>query len=284
MGNLANGPQIEDEAMSQLPPRSHRHGQLTGKVAIVTGAGQGIGQRIALRLGLAGAFVLLADISKQGCSGTVRELEQVGAGRCMVVPTDVSQEDQVRQMAAKAQDLGGIHILVNNAGIAGPTAQVENITLEDWETTMAVNLRGVFLCCKHVVPVMKAQDGGIIVNISSVTAKRPLLQRTPYAASKMALIGFTRTLAAELGPWRIRVNAVCPGAVAGPRQEGILKEASRVTGRSVEELAAAKAAASPLNTLVDANDVAAMVFFLCSPDAAAVTGQDINVSAGAVMY
>jgi NAD(P)-dependent dehydrogenase (short-subunit alcohol dehydrogenase family) len=131
---------------------------------------------------------------------------------------------------------------------------------------------------------MKAQGGGIIVNISSVTAKRPLLQRTPYAASKMALIGFTRTLAAELGPWQIRVNSVCPGAVAGPRQEGILREASRATGKSVAELAAAKTAASPLNTLVDADDVAAMVAFLCSPDAAAVTGQDINVSAGAVMY
>jgi NAD(P)-dependent dehydrogenase (short-subunit alcohol dehydrogenase family) len=196
----------------------------------------------------------------------------------------VSQEDQVRQLTAKAQDLGGIHILVNNAGIAGPTAQVENITVEEWEATMAVNLRGVFLCCKHVIPVMKAQGGGIIVNISSVTAKRPLLQRTPYAASKMALIGFTRTLAAELGPWQIRVNSVCPGAVAGPRQEGILREASRATGKSVAELAAAKTAASPLNTLVDADDVAAMVAFLCSPDAAAVTGQDINVSAGAVMY
>jgi NAD(P)-dependent dehydrogenase (short-subunit alcohol dehydrogenase family) len=100
----------------------------------------------------------------------------------------------------------------------------------------------------------------------------------------MALIGFTRTLAAELGPWQIRVNSVCPGAVAGSRQEGILREASRATGKSVEELAAAKTAASPLNTLVDADDVAAMVSFLSSPDAAAVTGQDINVSAGAVMY
>jgi NAD(P)-dependent dehydrogenase (short-subunit alcohol dehydrogenase family) len=284
MGNIAKESHIEKNANLQQPPRNLRHGQLTDQVAIVTGAGQGIGQRIALRLGLAGAFVLLADISEQGCRETARELELAGADRCRVVPTDVSQEDQCRQLAAKAQDLGGIHLLVNNAGIAGPTALVEDITLEAWEATMSVNLRGVFLCCKHVVPVMKAQGGGTIVNISSVTAKRPLPQRTPYAASKMALIGFTRTLAAELGPWQIRVNSVCPGAVAGPRQESVLKAASRATGKSVEELAAAKAAASPLNTLVDADDVADMVSFLCSSEAAAVTGQDINVSAGAVMY
>lgn len=284
MGKIANEPKIEEDAMPQLPPRTQRQGQLNGKVAIVTGAGQGIGWRIAMRLGREGASLLLTDIVLKDCSTTAHKLEQAGAGRCTVFPTDVSQEDQVRQLAAKAQDLGGIHILVNNAGIAGPTAQVENITLEDWEATMAVNLRGVFLCCKHVVPVMKAQDGGAIVNISSVTAKRPLAQRAPYAASKMALIGFTRTLAVELGPWQIRVNSVCPGAVAGLRQESILREASRVTGKPIDELAAAKAAASPLNTLVDADDVAAMVSFLCSPDAVAITGQDINVSAGAVMY
>jgi NAD(P)-dependent dehydrogenase (short-subunit alcohol dehydrogenase family) len=149
---------------------------------------------------------------------------------------------------------------------------------------MAVNLRGVFLCCKHAVPVMKAQTDGVIVNISSVSAKRPLPHRTPYVASKMALIGLTRTLAAELGPWQIRVNSVCPGAVSGVRQENILREASRVTGKSFDELLGAKKAASPLNSLVDADDVAAMVSFLCTSDAAAVTGQDINVSAGAIMY
>ena len=131
---------------------------------------------------------------------------------------------------------------------------------------------------------MKTQNSGIIVNISSVSAKRPLTQRTPYTASKMAIIGFTRTLAAELGPWKIRVNSVCPGAVAGPRQEKILQQASRATGKPLQELKAAKVKASPLNTFVDEDDVAAMVMFLCSPDAKAVTGQDINVSAGALMY
>ena len=130
----------EGKAISQ---ENHRHGQLSGKVAIVSGAGQGIGRRIALRLGLAGAFVILADLYEKACSETVHWLNQAGVDQCMIFLTDVSQEDQVRHLAAKAQGLGGFTFLVNNAGIAGPTAQVEDITVEDWETTMAVNLRGV---------------------------------------------------------------------------------------------------------------------------------------------
>lgn len=260
-------------------------GNLAGQVAIVTGAGQGIGRNIALRLGSEGAVVALADLNIEGCQETAREMAKVGGGKTLVLPTDVSQEDQVRRMVSQVREIcGGVNILVNNSGIAGPTALVEDIALEDWEATMAVNLRGVFLCCKHTVPVLKSGGGGCIVNISSVSAKRPLPRRTPYTASKMALIGFTRTLAAEAGPWGIRVNAVCPGTVAGPRQDSILQALSESTGKSVAELAEAKTAASPLGVFVEPGQVAAMAAFLCSADGAAVTGQDINVSAGAVMY
>ena len=166
----------------------------------------------------------------------------------------------------------------------GPVKRVEDITVDEWEETMAVNLRGMFLCCKHAVPVMKRQGGGNIVNISSVTGKRPLTERVPYATSKMGVIGMTRTLAAELGRWKIRVNAVCPGAVIGPRLDRVMEGVMKFSGKTREEVIAARTEASPLRSFVDPKYIAAVVAFLCSEDAAMVTGQDINVSAGAVMY
>jgi NAD(P)-dependent dehydrogenase (short-subunit alcohol dehydrogenase family) len=131
---------------------------------------------------------------------------------------------------------------------------------------------------------MKRQGGGCIVNISSVTGKRPLIQRTPYATSKMGVIGLTRTLAMEVGKWKIRVNAVCPGAVTGPRQELVYEGIMKFTGKSREQVMLERAELSALKTFVDPRQVAAVVAFLCSEDAAMMTGQDLNVSAGAVMY
>lgn len=265
--------------------QANHTGPLSGQVAVVTGGGRGIGRAIALRLAADGARLVLGDVNLAGCRETARFMAQEGGAPAEVVATDVSREEQVQNLMERALGLQGrLDILVNNSGIAGPTALIEDIALPDWENTMAVNLRGVFLCCKHALPIMKERRSGCIVNISSVSAKRPLVQRTPYAASKMAVIGFTRTLAAEAGAWGVRVNAVCPGAVAGPRQDQILQAISSRTGESVEQLRQNKAAASPLQSLVDPDDVAAVVAFLCRPDAKAMTGQDINVSAGAVMF
>ncbi|MCB2228231.1 MAG: SDR family oxidoreductase [Desulfarculaceae bacterium] len=260
-------------------------GPLRGQVAIVTGGGQGIGREIALRLAHDGARLVLADVNLEGCRETAELIANCGGAPAVLIQADVSQEEQVAALMAQAfEAVGRIDILVNNSGIAGPSALVEDIALEDWEATMAVNLRGVFLGCKHVLPYMKKAGRGSIVNVSSVTAKRPLPRRTPYGASKMAVIGFTRTLAAEAGEKGIRVNAVCPGAVAGPRQDQILLNTCAQTGQTLEEARAAKASTSPLKTLVEPSQVAAVVSFLCGPDASAITGQDINVSAGAVMY
>ncbi len=169
-------------------------------------------------------------------------------------------------------------------GIAGPTKNIEEITLEEWEQTMAVNIRGMFLCCKHCVPMMKKNRRGWIVNISSVSGKRPLTQRTPYTTSKMGVIGLTRTLAAEVGQSGIRVNAICPGATAGPRIEGVLKGIMEHTGKSREEAAAEFVGGSVLKCFVEPTDIAAMVAFLCSDDSRMMTGQDINVTAGLAMY
>ncbi len=258
---------------------------LENQIAIVSGGGQGIGRQIALRLGQEGSVVVIADVNEQGSRETAEMIVREGGRTARVIPTDLVSEEQIRnlvQAALKIEDR--IDILVNNSGIMGPVKPVEEITAEEWDATFAVNLRGLFLCCKHVVPSMKRQGRGSIVNISSITGKRPLTQRSPYAASKMGVIGLTRTLAAELGKWKIRVNSVCPGAVAGPRLDRVMEGIMKFSGKSREQVIAERAEASPLKTFIDAKYIAAVVAFLCSEDAAMMTGQDINVSAGTVMY
>lgn len=258
---------------------------LKEQVAIVTGGGQGIGEQIALRLGREGALVVIADINPEGAGKTAAAIAAAGGRPARVICTDITDEKRVVALVEEALGLEGrIDILVNNSGIMGPVKNIEEIALEEWRGTLAVNLDGMFLCCKHVVPVMKRQGRGCIVNISSVTGKRPLTQRTPYATTKMGVIGLTRTLAAEVGKWKVRVNAVCPGAVTGPRQDLVYAGIMKFTGKSREQVMAERAEMSALKSFVDPRQVAAVVAFLCSEDAAAMTGQDLNVSAGAVMY
>ena len=258
---------------------------LENQVAIVTGGGQGIGRQIALRLGQEGAAVVIGDVNPSGSKQTAEMISRKGGRTARVIPADLTVEEQVGDLVRGALQVNGrIDILVNNSGIMGPVKNVEDITLEEWDATMAVNLRGVFLCCKHVVPIMKKQGQGSIVNIASVTGKRPLTQRTPYAASKMGVIGLTRTLAAELGKWKIRVNGICPGPVIGPRIDRVIEGAMKFSGKSRDQVIAEKTEASALKTFVDPKYIAAMVAFLCSEDGALITGQDINVCGGAIMY
>ena len=259
--------------------------RIENQVAIVTGGGQGIGREIALRLGQEGARVVIGDINEEGSKETAAHLRSAGGHEALVVSTDVSDEGQVARLIEAALGIDGrIDILVNNSGIMGPVKHIEDILLEEWQATFAVNLVGMFLCCKHVVPVMKRQGKGSIVNIGSVTGKKAMPQRTPYAASKMGVIGLTRTLAAEVGRWKIRVNAICPAGITGDRQRRVYEGIAKFTGKSPEEVMAERAEGAALKTFVDPKYVAAVVAFLCSEDGAMMTGQDINVSAGAVMY
>ena len=259
--------------------------RLENQVGIVTGAGQGIGREIALRLAREGARVILADVDEAGSRETASAIAGAGWPAPRAAATDVASEAQVRRLVdSTLATEGRVDILVNNAGIMGPVKNIQDITVEEWDATLAVNLRGMFLCCKHAIPAMQRQGKGSIVNIASVTGKRPLTQRTPYAASKMGVIGFTRCLAAEVGRWKIRVNAVCPGSVTGHRQDLVFEGIMKFSGKTREQVAAERAALSPLKCLVDPQSVAAAVAFLCTEDAAMMTGQDINVSAGAVMY
>jgi len=257
--------------------------RLKDRVAIVTGASKGIGSAIAVALASAGAKVVLAARNDAGLRETGRLIGD--AERWHAVKTDVASENEVAEMVRQAVErFGAVHILVNNAGIAGPTAPCEDVKLAEWEETMAVNLRGPFLCAKAVLPVMKAQRWGRIINVSSITGKRSLPLRTPYASSKLGLIGFTRTLAAEVGPFEITVNAICPGATKGSRIDSVVKNLAQAEGKSEEEIAARFARDAALGRFVEADDVAGLVVFLSSDAGRNMTGQDFNVSAGLVMY
>ena len=258
---------------------------LDNQIAIVTGGGQGIGQQISLRLAHDGARVIIADLNDKGGQETAEIIYDKFGRKAIFIHSDITSEQQVIEMVRAALALDNrIDILVNNAGIAGPVEYIEDVTLEAWEKTMAVNLRGVFLCCKHVIPIMKRLNKGNIVNIASITGKYPLPQRTPYATTKMGVICLTRTLAAEVGKWRIRVNSVCPRSVAGDRQKIVFEGIMKYTGKTWDEVEAERTEASPLKTLIDPKHVASVVSFLCSEDSAMMTGQDINVSAGRVMF
>lgn len=258
--------------------------ELKDKVAIVTGASQGIGRAISLALAKEGASVVLASRNEAKLEETAQAIKSNG-GISLKVRTDVSQEADVKNMVQKTLEaFGTIDILVNNSGIAGPTAKCEDVTLEEWEETLAVNLRGPFLCCKYVIPTLKAKKSGRIIHIGSISSKRPLQNRTPYTTSKMGLIGFNRTLAVELGPFNVTVNLICPGATAGERLDNVMTTMGKALGKSYEEMAATFKALSPLNRFVNAEDIAHMVVFLASEKAKNITGQDINVCAGVIMY
>jgi NAD(P)-dependent dehydrogenase (short-subunit alcohol dehydrogenase family) len=177
-----------------------------------------------------------------------------------------------------------VHTVVANAGVAGPTAPLHEIALADWRTCLATDLDGVFLTFRAFVPAMITARTGSLIAISSMTGKRPLYGRTPYAASKMAVIGLVRTLAVELGPHGIRVNAVCPGAVDGPRIAEVVRNQARARGVSEAEALAAFTEASPLGRLVRASEIAQTCAFLSSEAGASITGEDVNVNAGAAMY
>lgn len=267
---------------------------LDGRTALVTGGGRGIGQAICLSLAGRGANVVVADLDEAEMADTASQIEAMdsttdgdGAGEdVLTVRTDVTDPADVEGVVeATIDQFGSIEILVNNAGIAGPTKPCEAVAIEEWDETLAVNLRGPFLVCRAVLPHMKAQEYGRIVNVASMSGKRPLLNRTPYVASKMGLIGLTRTLALEGGPHDVNVNAVCPGPVEGPRLSDVIREQAQATGRSVEEERAVSfEGPTARGELVQREDVAELVAFLSSDAATRITGQDVNVSSGMVMY
>jgi NAD(P)-dependent dehydrogenase (short-subunit alcohol dehydrogenase family) len=254
---------------------------MSAPVAVVTGANRGIGRAIAVAFAAAGYAVLASARDPASLADTVAEAEKAG-GTAVPAPGDVQDEASMAELAAAAQDLGPVHTVVANAGVAGPTAPLHEITLEQWRSTIATDLDGVFLTFRAFVPGLITRRSGNLVAVSSMTGKRPLHGRTPYAAAKMGVIGLVRTLATELGPYGVRVNAVCPGYVAGPRMDMVVRRQSEVRGVPEDLVRAEVSSGSPLGRMVTAQDVAAACVYLASADA--ITGEDLNVTAGVVMY
>jgi NAD(P)-dependent dehydrogenase (short-subunit alcohol dehydrogenase family) len=254
--------------------------KLAHKTAIVTGGGKGIGKEIALALAREGADVLVAARQPDVLEQTASEIQALGR-RSLFCVIDVSDESQVEKMVKTALDsFGHIDILVNNAGVTGPTAAITNVTRDAWDEVLAINLTGAFLCARAVVPHMIARGSGKIVNISSIAGKMAYALRSPYAASKWGMLGLSCTLAQELGPYNIQVNAICPGPTAGERMTGVIAGRARETGRSVEEVERMYVEGTALKRMVDPKHVAAAVVFLCSEQSNSITGEAIEVSAG----
>ncbi len=257
---------------------------LKDKVAVVTGAGRGIGRAIALTFAREGADLVLAARSVDKLEEAAAEIQAISR-RALVVPTDVTSEESVRNLRDRTlENFGWVDILGNNSGVGGPSAPIWEIDPRDWDETFAVNVRGVYLCCRAFLPAMIARRSGVVINIGSMTGKRPLVNRTPYAASKLALVGLTRTLAWEVGPYGIRVNVISPGPVEGERIEWVVRRLAEARGVSVDEARRSLTEASPLGRFVLAEEVAQAAVFLASDLASAITGEDLNVSAGIVMY
>lgn len=257
---------------------------MNDRVVVVTGAGGGIGRAIALAFAREGDTVVLAARRVELLRESARMVEGDG-GRALVVPTDVTDATSVEALASAVADrFGRVDVVVNNSGIGGPSAPLWQVDPDEWRATFDVNVTGVFLVCRAFLPAMIEAGSGSVIVIGSISGKRPLHGRSAYTASKMALVGLTRTLASEAGPHGIRVNLISPGFVEGARIDWVIDRQAETRGVSPEAVRAEMEALSPLGRLTQAGDVAATAVFLASPAAAAVTGIDLNVNAGVVMY
>jgi len=256
--------------------------KLQGKKAIVTGAAKGMGAAITTTLAEAGADILLTARDMAALEETAAKVRALGR-QAHVVACDVIEEDQVRNMVDQAKDAfdGQIDILVNVAGVTGPIeTPVQDINVEDFDYVITANERGTFLPIKHVVPTMIAQKYGKIVNIGGTSGLRGYAMRTSYSASKWAVRGITRTVALELGPHNINVNAVCPGIVETPRMQKLCEEKAKVRGWTVDEVYDEYVQEMCLKRVTEPQDIANAVLFLSSDDSRQITGQKITVDGG----
>ncbi len=258
---------------------------LRDKVAIVSGGGRGIGRAIALRLAAEGAAVAVTARSVAQLADVAEEIERQG-GKAAAIAADVTKQGECeRILKGTHEELGGVDILVNNAGIYGPVLPVEEISTEEWDEVMAVNLRGPFLLARMVLPEMYERGSGAILNVLSVAAKIPFPWNGPYATSKAGLAGLTRTLAAEAGRKGVRVNGISPGPVpeTAMSQELGRALAARMgmdAGKMLEEMLGGVLQGRAQT----AEEIAAAAAFLVSEEARAITGQILNVDGGMAFY
>lgn len=246
---------------------------LAGQRVVITAGAGGIGLAIARRLGRHGARIFVCDVADEALAAYSREFP--GSGW---VKADVSDEGDVdRLFEAALAHLGGLDALINNAGIAGPTGGVDEIDPAEWRRTIDICLTGQFLCARRAVPMLKAAGGGSMVNMSSAAGRHGYAFRSPYSSAKFGVIGFTQSLAKELGPSNIRVNAILPGIVEGPRMEGVIRARAGQLGVSYEEMEKEYLSKVSLRRMVSQDDVAAMTAFLLSDAGRNISGQSLGV-------
>jgi len=255
--------------------------KLEGKVAVVTGAGRGIGRAIAGVLAREGARMVVVARTRREIEAAAGELRELGA-EALAVAADVADADEVAELRRRVLDeCGRVDVLVNNAGTSY-IASVLKSDDDEWWRVVEVNLRSCYLCSKAFVRPMIRQKGGRIVNISSIAAKIGGAWNSAYAASKAAVLGLTRSLALEVAASGITVNAICPGYVETQLAEYTMGARGKIFGKSAEEYLADLEAEIPMKRHVTAEEVAAAVSFLVSPEAGAITGQAVNVDGGRV--
>jgi 3-oxoacyl-[acyl-carrier protein] reductase len=257
--------------------------ELHGQVAIVTGAGRGIGRATALELAGMGADVVVAELDRGNADKTAAMVKDLGR-RALVVATDVTRRADLAAMAERTRsELGRIDILVNNAGIYRAAANLD-VTEEHWDAIMNINAKAVFFASQAVLPVMIAQKRGCIVSLASMAGKVGSRTNLPYNASKAAVVSMTKSLALAHGPDGIRVNCVCPGFVETDMWTQVAREQGQLLGQTPEEFTRKRAETVPLGRMETAQDVASVIGFLCSPRAGYMTGQALSVDGGLVMH
>ncbi|BAZ08466.1 oxidoreductase, short chain dehydrogenase/reductase family protein [Calothrix sp. NIES-4071] len=240
---------------------------------LVTAGASGIGREIVQAFAANGAKVFVCDIDAPALDSLVKDLPDVMTKVC-----DISKREDIEQMVAFGVDaLGGLDVLVNNAGIAGPTAPIEEIDPNDWEKVVQINLNGTFNVTRLAIPHLKKSNAGVIINMSSVAGRFGYASRSPYSTTKWGLIGFTKTLSIELGEYGIRANAILPGAVEGARIQKVFEGRAQLSGQTVEEVRQDSMANQSIKRLVDPRDIAALAVFLASDYGKSISGQMLPI-------
>jgi NAD(P)-dependent dehydrogenase (short-subunit alcohol dehydrogenase family) len=243
-----------------------------GLRVLVTAGAAGIGLAIARTFRDHGARVFACDIDDKALGALDKDIGRTRA--------DVASRADVDRLFGESQKaLGGLDVLVNNAGIAGPTGKVEDIAPEDWDRCIAIDLTGMFNCTRKAMPLLKASGGGSIVNLSSAAGRHGFPQRTPYASAKWGVVGFTKSIAVEAGPDKVRCNAILPGLVEGERIERVIAAKAKALGVPHEEFRKQLLATTSLHSTVTAQNIADMALFLCTEAGSRITGQAIPVDA-----
>lgn len=240
---------------------------------LVTAGASGIGKEIAKAFVANGAKVCICDIDVTALDTAAKDIPGLITEVC-----DVSKRQDIERMVAAAvKSLGGLDVLVNNAGISGPTAPVEEMDPDAWEMVMQVDLTGTFNVTRLAIPHLKQSSAGVIINMSSVAGRFGYANRSPYCTAKWGLIGFTKTLSIELGAHGIRANAILPGAVGGARIEKVFEGRAQASGKPMEEIRKEAMAVQSIKRLVDPKDIAALAVFLASDAAKSISGQMVPI-------